>query len=364
MNCDYSLASVVAELCERAGLPFGKFDATRLEGFVSGMQVTNESPVYEYIKELSQFHFFDPSSHSGVQHFVHRGANPILTINEDDVIGDSTDEVTRKSPEEIVKVLHLNYYDSSGGSDTDKQTSERGIDTRGEGEESIDTELVLETDFAARQVIIAHKLMIEEQRGEVNITLPDNYLDLTVGDVVIFRNDRLRVDEVNIDEGEQKYKLKHDRKSAYQSTVFGVPPIKPPDPISRVPGPTAIQFIDSHILAGGDDTRLGYYIAISGRSQAWRGAFMELSYDGGQNYITSQQRTSAAITGELLTPLLSSRREVPDQKNTVQVRIDTFGVALESRTFEEMLNRQNRALIGDEIINFGDATELSPVFGK
>ena len=360
MSCDYLLASVVSELCERAGLPFGKFDATRLEGFVDGMQVTNEQPVYQYIEELSKFYFFDPSNHSGVQRFVHRGAQPVLTIQEGDIIGDSTDEVTRKSPEEIVKVLHLNYYDKDGGAETDQQTSSRGIDTRGEGEESVDTGLVLETDFAARQVIIAHKVMIEEQRGEVNITLPENYLNLVVGDVVVFRDDRLRVDEVSIDDGKQSYILKHDRKSAYESTVFGVPPIKPVDPISRVPGATTIQFIDAHILSSGDDSQLGYYMAISGASAAWRGAFIELSYDGGQNYIESKQRTSAAIMGELLTPLLAARREVPDQKNTIQVRIDTFGVSLESRTLEEMLNRENRAIIGDEIINFGNAVELAP----
>lgn len=361
MTCEYSLAGVVAELCERSGVPFGKFDATKLDGFVWGMQITNESPVVDHLETLADAYFFDPVQQDGILSFVHRGAEPILTISEDDLIGDSADEKTRKSPEEIVKVLNLNYYDAAGGVDTDKQTSDRSLDTRGEGEKNLNTPLVLQTDFAKQQVIIAHKVMIEEQRGDVDITLPASYLSLSTGDVVVFRNDRLRLDRVSLDVGEQRYRLKHDRKSAYESNVYGVPPLQPPPVISRVPGPTALQFMDIPILSSGDDSQLGYYMAISGGSPAWRGAKVELSIDGGQNYIESRVRNVSAVMGELLTPLPHfGAREVPDEEHTFQVRIDTFGAGLESRTFAEMLNRENRALVGDEIISFGNADEISP----
>lgn len=330
-----------------------------LIGSVYGMQITNESPAFEHLQKLSEAYFFDPSNHDGFLDFVHRGDEPLLTISEDDLIGDSADEITRKSPEEIVRVLNLNYYDTKGGIDTDKQTSDRSIDTRGEGEESIDSDLVFETDFAAQQVIIAHKVMIEEQRGELNIRLPNSYLQLVPGDVVIFRNDRLRVNEVNIESGEQQYKLVYDRQSAYQSPFTGVDSVLPPLPVSHVPGPTTIQFIDSHILASGDDTQLGYYVAISGENPAWRGATVELSLDGGQTYIESRTRTVPQIMGELITPLSSHKRAYPDPVNTCQVRLITPNAALENRTLAEMLNRQNRAIIGNEIVSFGDATETS-----
>ncbi|WKT59096.1 phage tail protein [Microbulbifer thermotolerans] len=359
-NSAYTVSSVVAEICERAGLPFGKFDTTLLDGYVWGMQITNEQAAYEHLQTLADAYFFDISNRGGVVTFVPRGGEPVREISEDDLIGDSADEVTRKSPEEIVRVLNLNYYDLDGGIDTDKQTSDRSIDTRGEGEETVNSPLVLETDFAARQVAIAHKVMIEEQKGDLSITLPDSYLDLTPGDVVKFRDDRLRVDEVNIDVGKQQYKLVYDRKSAYQSQAFGIPPVPAPPPVSHVPGPTTIQFIDSHILSSGDDTQLGYYMAISGQSSAWRGAVVELSLDGGQSYIQSRTRTVSQIMGELITPLRSHKREIPDPVNTCQVQILTPNSMLENRTLAQMLNRQNRALIGNEIINFGEAEEVSP----
>ena len=360
MTAEYSLASVLAEICDRAGLPFSKYDVSKIEGTVWGMQIKNDKPAFEHLKMLSEAYFFDSSNHGGILNFVHRGGEVEVEINEDDLIGDSADEVTRKSPEEVVRVLNLNYYDVEGGTDTDKQTSDRSIDTRGEGEESIDMPLVFDRDFAAQQVVIAHKVMIENQRGEIKLSLPDNYLALTPGTVAQFRGERMRVDEANVDDGEQSYVLRYDRKSAYQSRALGVAPIDLPPPVSLVPGATDIQFIDIPILSSQDDSALGYYMAISGSSAAWRGARVELSLDGGQNYIESRTRTDSAIMGELVTPLASSRRAVPDEVNTVDVRIDTYGAGLESRTLEEMLNRQNRAIIGDEIIAIGNVEEISP----
>uniref|UniRef100_UPI002636565F phage tail protein n=1 Tax=uncultured Microbulbifer sp. TaxID=348147 RepID=UPI002636565F len=253
--------------------------------------------------ELAKAFFFDPVNRGDSLVFTPRGAEPIMTIDDNDLIGERDDEKTRRSPEEIVRVLNLNYYDSEGGIDTCKQTSDRSIDTRGEGEKNIETPLVLETDQAAQIAVIMHKVMIEEQRGDFEITLPDSYLKLTAGDVVLFRGDRCRIDEVSLDNGEQKVKLIHDRKSAYQSQAFGVAPMAPPAPVPLVPGATYIEFIDAPILASGDDSQLGYYVAIAGSNSAWAGATVALSLDGGQNYIESDNTDIEAVMGELTTSL-------------------------------------------------------------
>ncbi|GAB2899687.1 phage tail protein [Microbulbifer echini] len=356
----YPLYAVVAEICERAGLPFGKFDTTLLEGYVSGMQISNDAPAFEHIQELAKVFFFDPVNRGDSLVFTPRGAEPVMTIDENDLISDSDDEKTRRSPEEIVRVLNLNYYDADGGIDTCKQTSDRSIDTRGEGEKNIETPLVLETDQAAQIAVIMHKVMIEEQRGDFEITLPDSYLKLTPGDVVLFHGDRCRIDEVSLDSGEQKYKLIHDRKSAYQSQAFGVAPMAPPAPVPLVPGATYIQFIDAPILASGDDSQLGYYVAIAGSNSAWAGATVALSLDGGQNFIESDSTDIEAVMGELTTSLNSHKREIPDTHNRVQLRLYDTNDALENRTLADLLNRQNRALIGHEIVSFGEAEEISP----
>ncbi|WP_299589681.1 hypothetical protein, partial [uncultured Microbulbifer sp.] len=72
----YPLYAVVAEICERAGLPFGKFDTTLLEGYVSGMQISNDAPAFEHIQELAKAFFFDPVNRGDSLVFTPRGAEP------------------------------------------------------------------------------------------------------------------------------------------------------------------------------------------------------------------------------------------------------------------------------------------------
>lgn len=360
MTTEYSLASVVAEICERAGLPFGRYDVTKLDAFVEGLQITNKEDAFKHLQLLAETYLFDPCSHDGVLDFVHRGGEPVMTINPDHVISDSNDTATRRSGQKLPKVLNLNYFDSIGGIDTDKQTSDRSGDARGEGEVNIDSPLVLNTEFAAELVAVRHKILIEEFKGDIKLKLPETYIELTVGDIVIYNNDRLRVDEVSIDDGEQEYTLIYDRKSAYQAKAFGLPPAAPSVPVLIDPGVTTIEFIDCHTLVSGDDQQLGFYVAIAGASPAWRGARVELSIDGGQTYVMSRTSSVSAIIGELAEVVPAARVEVPDNTSTITVQLTTYGAQLEDRSFSDLLNRQNRAIIGDEIINFENADEVSP----
>lgn len=360
MSDEFTLSGVVAEICERAGMPFGKFDVSKLNGFVGGMQITNKEPAFRYLQILQESFFFDPCGRDGILDFIHRGAEPVRIINELEIISDSDKGKTRKSNEKIPSVLNINYYDTDGGIDTDKQTSDRSHDTRGEGEENINSPLVMTADFAAKLAVVKHKILVEERKGEQTLKLPDNYLDLTVGDVVVYLDDRLRIDEIKLDDGEQELKLSFDRKSAYNSSVFGVPPVPPPPIVSVVPGVTHIEFIDCPILSAGDDEQLGFYVAISGERTSWRGAKIEMSIDGGATFIDSRTSSVSAVIGESTIALPAARVDVPDYANVLTVEILTPGVVLEGQTLASMMSRQNKAIIGDEIINFGTATEVSP----
>ncbi|WP_444922935.1 hypothetical protein ACJJH9_12185 [Microbulbifer sp. DLAB2-AF] len=131
-------------------------------------------------------------------------------------------------------------------------------------------------------------------------------------------------------------------------------------PPAPVPGSTYIQFIDTPILASDDDLQLGYYVAVAGSNGAWAGATVSLSLEGGQNYIESDNTDIEAVIGELTTSLANQKREIPDTHNRVQLRLYDTGYALENCTLADLLNRQNRALIGNEIVSFGEVEEISP----
>lgn len=359
---DYYLADVVREICLRAGLEEHRIDVTELEGDkVEGFLVNNAHAAFTFIQTLSAVFFFDPANHDGKLHFRKRGGAVVMTLDDQEVLEDveEGDELKRRDNLTIPRAIHLSYHDIDGGLNTDKQSSERSLDTRSVTQSVTSTTVIMTTDQAKRVAAITHKVAIEEQRGEYAFMLPDSYLALTIGDLVEYRGQRLRINEIEIDEGFQSYKASFDRASAYVSQAVGLPPLPATPPRDLDPGVTTLELIDGHIIAGTDDN-LGYYLAATGESDAWDGALVEMSMDGGTNYIDEWLVTSSAVIGTLDTPLGAHDPATPDDVNSCQITLVPPNATLTPATLTEMMNRANLALIGDEYLNFGDAEELSP----
>lgn len=316
---------------------------------------------------LSSVFFFDPFSADGKVNFLPRGRDASATILDDDMIddgGEVEDSSTRRGDSiSIPRVLHLNYYDVAGGLNTDKQRSERPEGTRAEGEQSLQSPVVMSADEAASVVAITHGLIVEQQKGELNFSLPDRWLGLTEADPAFVQVGtkmvRAIVSRVETEDGEQNYKAIRDRQSLYTTQVQGIPAAPVTRPPSSIAGPTLVQFMDIPILRDSHDM-LGFYIAVSGILPAWPGASVELSLDGGANYIDSQTTRSSSVIGTLSTALGDHPYPFPDAVNACQVEISTPNSLLETTTLAGMMNRGNRAIIGDEIVNFADADEVVP----
>lgn len=358
------LADVVTSICNRAGLT--QIDVTLLTADVRGFVVTNAYPAFAALQALSQIFLFDPTNFDGIIHFVPRGANSVATITEDNMLDDDEQiEQDRRSDSiSIPRVLNLNYYDIDGGLSTDKQTSERAGDRRSLGDMSIQTTILMNADEAARAVHINHKVLIEDQKGELRFSLPDKFLSLTAANPIIVqyqgRSQRVRVSQCNVCDGYQEYTCIRDRQSAYTSNVEGIPAAPQTPPPSGVVGATLIEPLDIHILRDVDDSLgLGYYMAITGLLPAWQGALVELSLDGGANYLQSSTWNIAAVMGETLTIMGDHPQGYPDIINAVSVVINTPDGALETTDLEGLLNRQNLAIIGNEILQFGTADETT-----
>lgn len=360
-----TLADVVTEICERASLPASLIDVTELTDEVIGFTVINTYPAYAALQALSNVYQFDPSDYDGKIHFVKRGANSVATITASSMIDTEDAESSKRADTiSIPRVLHLNYFDVAGGLATDKQTSERSGDRRSDGETALQTSVVLDANTAARVVSINHKVIIENAKGELTFGLPDSYIYLTPADNIVIEwdgvNRRVRLTQVDIRDGFQEYKALHDRQSAYTSNVEGIPSAPQTPPPSSVVGPTLLEILDIHILIDADDNiGLLYYAAVSGVLAAWQGAQVELSLDGGENYISSSSTTVAATMGETLTVLPDHPQAIPDMTSTVRVRIDTPLGELHETDLEGMLNGENLAIIGNELIQFANSDEVS-----
>ncbi|MBX9754170.1 MAG: phage tail protein, partial [Pseudomonadaceae bacterium] len=211
----WNVGSVIADICARAGVPVGSIYIDELEGAVEGFSVTNANAVSSAIEALSAIYLFDPSNFDGRLHFVPRGGAVVAAITSDDLVeGSETESSSRRDSLTVPRTLHLQYLDTLGGLTTDKQTSDRSLDNRSNSETKLETTVIMRADDAARAAVISHKVAIEEQRGEVEFSLPDSWCWLTVADIITLDGVRLRITEIQTDEGQQAYKCQHDRASA------------------------------------------------------------------------------------------------------------------------------------------------------
>lgn len=369
ITTDWVLPLVVKEIAERANLDVNKLGLDKMDWLqvVRGFTIGNAYSAAGSLQALSSVFFFDPCSAEGRVNFVPRGRDVENTILEGDMLdtGEPVEDgdTRRSDPIGVPRVLHLNYFDVAGGLNTDKQRSERPEGTRAEGEQSLQTTVILSADEAASVVARMHGLMVEQQKGELNFALPDNWLRLTESDPVFVQVGgkmvRAIISKVSTDDGEQRYKAVRDRQSLYTTQVQGIPAAPVTRPPSSVAGPTLVEFLDIPIQRDSHDL-LGFYLAVSGILPAWPGAFVELSLDGGANYLEGQTTRIGSVVGELVTTLGDHPAAFPDTVNTCQVEIRTPNALLVATDLPGMMNRRNRAVIGSELVAFADPDEVSP----
>lgn len=369
-----SVQFIVEKICARAGLPPELIDTSDLVGIeIHGLTITNQYNAIEAIRALGEVCFFDPVPVDGVLKFVRRGGNSVATLTVDDMVdeGDGVQDEDDRRDDAITvpRVLNLNYHDVAGGLATDKQTSERSGDRRAVGNKSLQSPVVLNANAAARAVAITHKVLAENQKGTVRLVLPDTWIRLIPTDPVIAPvggvNKRLMIQKAEILDGYQRYECSYDRQSAYTSDIEGIPAAPQTPPPGSIVGPTLLAVLDIPLITDSDDVAgHGYYVAVSGTTNAWTGCLVERSRDGGASYPEQETVTYSAVMGALVTGLGDHPQEWPDDTHAVQVQILTPDGELEDATLEAMMNRTNLAAIGNptdgwELVCFGSAEEIS-----
>ncbi|WP_126172198.1 phage tail baseplate protein [Altericroceibacterium xinjiangense] len=108
--------------------------------------------------------------------------------------------------------------------------------------------------------------------------------------------------------------------------------------------------------SGGADNRL-VFAAPSSESGGWRGAALYLETGGQLAPLGNASRRS--ILGRLLTPLPSSPALLLE-RGSVDVELVSDDFSLDSLSVEALAGGGNRALIGDEIVQFSRAAPIGP----
>lgn len=345
------LADVVSALHQRAGHFPSQYDVSELLDEIAGVVFEASITYGEAINQCIGPYFADPSDYDKCIHYLKRGKPVAHTLTEDDLV-DEPEESMRENAIEYPRKLHLFFQSPITHYAATKATSYRSSpDVRVIGETSIAVPITFnDPDEPAQISAKLHKTYWMDAEGEIIWHVPDNHLDLVVGDCVglSYRGmvRRTRITRIEDSPGVRKLVMRADRQSAYASEVTGIPLPPPTPPLPSIISPTLLAVLDIPALVDTADD-LHYLSAMSGVTDVWAGAALQRSLDAGANYVSVGSVGVNAIMGTLQSTVTAASPHFTDSTNVVRVQLFTDD-ELESRTNAQWLSEQGAFVLSWE----------------
>ena len=124
-------------------------------------------------------------------------------------------------------------------------------------------------------------------------------------------------------------------------------------------GETRIAVLDLPWLGAGVANVSTLYVAAAGTAPGWRSAALLQSIDGGTSFEEIGGTAAPATMGTTLNALAPINGHAFDDRGSVTVRLLNGGMQLTASTRDGLINGQNMAIIGDEIIQFERAEPIN-----
>ncbi len=356
------LGEVVLNLAARAGITGDKVDVSELYADkVYGYRVANTDGVDAAIKPLAEAYAFNPGEYDKKLRFKKRGARPVARVTWRDLVSnDPPMKRTTTQEDRLPRRVHVNHLDPAGGYAKNKQSAQRRSNVvRTKRETKLDFDFALPADVAAEIAMRELKAPYYEQMS-YEFELGLKFSHLTVNDVIEFVDrdgtlEVIRLEEIDREDGT----LKINGRSEGGPDVYGVAAVglslnPPRSTTPGLVGNTRVEILNVPVLRDEHD-ELGLLIAMSGDSSAWSGAQLMTSTDLGATYVEAFRSQVPAIIGDTTTPLAADGGYLYPSQQTVEVQTN---FELSSTTDAGILSGANKAVIGDEIIQFQTATHL------
>jgi hypothetical protein len=372
-----SLATIVGDLCGRAGLEAGDLDTSELDSSIPGYVLGRQTTVRGAIEPLAQAFFFDATESDDVLAFRKRGRAPVATIPADHLL--PLDERTLESwrerriqEVELPERLSVVYMDRDADYQQGTQAAKR-VAVHSRHQASLTLALALNATTAKR---IAEQTLVSAwlERSGYTASLPPDWLRLEPTDVVevVFPSGSsflIRLTRVDVG-ADFSLRLEGVSETAASYVSPAIADGGQGRPVQLITGEAATRLIlpDLPLLrdvddAGGAGSRL-YYLMAGYGAPGWPGAALYRSADGStwsQIGRALGEAAWGATTHALGSPVSPFST---DDANSLRVLMTTGAERLESVTQAAMLNGANAALLlkanGEpEVIQFRDVT-LNP----
>lgn len=355
------LGDIVYDLCRQAGIPPENIDVSELydpvKDRVPGLLVDSDDGLDKPISWLMDMFQFDKVEHGGKLRFIKRGRPVVARIPFNKLVDDypKTLKRTERDRAKLPRTVNINHIDPDGGFAKNKQSASRRTNmSAGTGTKNIESRVVLKAGQAADAALRKLKILHNEYE-DFEFTTRLEYTYLTPGDVVEVEDFdgtwyRMHLTERNEDDGNIKWEAETDGGYlVYDNVAVPGKPLDPP--VSTTPGTIGETELDIFNLPVNRDTNdeLVLYVGARGGGSGWDGAALYASPDGGTTYSdTGTVIEFAANIGETLTAVTST-------STSVEVLVPE---PLSSATAAQLNAGANRAIIGDEEVQWQDATLL------
>lgn len=381
LDIDVTLADVVSDISQAAGLEAGDIDVTELEStIVRGYYRTPRMSARAAIEPLMTAYAFDAVESDLQIKYVMRQATPGVTMEDQDLgaghggPAEHLVESERAQESELPLSIDVSYSaadaDYQIGTQSFKRQASETVDVQ-----SIRLALALEdqeaSEIAARMV---YELWIARNTRKWATTV--EYTEYEPTDVATVEGENAsyvcriigKRESGNLIEWEGV-----DVDSAAFNPTNTATTIPGGGQVVALPGLTQAIAADLPPLVESHFGMTGYYAAAAGFSASWPGATLHRKPLSGSAFVPELSFITAATIGATMNALgahgLSGSGGFrnyagyyPDHCNTITVGL-TYGT-LSSCTDEEFLNFQNVALVGNEIIAFRDVEDLGDGFYK
>ncbi|MBD3786443.1 MAG: glycoside hydrolase/phage tail family protein, partial [Sphingomonadales bacterium] len=352
------LASVVAEICARAGVT--DIDVSELYGLVRGYAVSTGQTGRASIQSLMLAYSFEALEREGTLVFRMREGRPDdelsyaeLAIGDDDL----TFETARAPEAEMAGRVRLTYIEADGDFETRAVEALFPDETAGAAAAS---ELALAMTRAEAQGVVERWLAeARVSRDTARFALPLSRSYLGPGDVVAVeteegswryridrmeRADTLNVEAVRIEPGSYVASDEAEERAVLK-------PFAAPVPLTPV-------FLDLPLMSGQEDP-YAPHLAVAGTP--WPGTVAVYASVEDAGYDLNTLITSQAVMGATLSPLRAARSGLWDRGEALRVQLT--GGALESVSQSRVLSGANLMAIGTpggdwELFQFANAAPV------
>lgn len=357
-----TVGDVIGELCSLAGLD-GYYNVQGLTENVRGFTDNSTGAARDAMNTLVAMYDVDISEINGELIFLPKDRFPFALVPSKflgayEESGQAPTQRIMQLANEIdlpnaVQVVHR---DPARDYQANTQSARRLI-KRSDGTITVRSEVVMPGEVARHKAESKLRRAWQTRRS-FQFTLPVAYHQLVAGDSIVAQDRDGNEFTVRVTSAKKTGLLVEVEGTSHFIEFEHLNPVSDTSVRTIVSiGATTVNSLIMDIPPLRDaDNDSGIYIAAGADSDAWRGAALLVSTDGGTTYNQVKTFPGNALTGVSASDMFTGTTDYVDRNNYVDVALDSDSFQLETITEEQLLNGGNALYINGEILQFQTAT--------